>query len=688
MLIVCSQRYVDTEKIDGSFLPDTPVMVDGIYRPHDDFIISKRPDGEILSKFSDDIWDFKPYITKASGNRRLLFHISGMDDDNPLHKSLKYEMKFLLFNCMFFTCRVTEHFISTLSLINKLEPIRRIAREILNNDFMFIRTIAEFLQDKSALKRLVGCGSGNGLKNLSALMSHLSYVGEKQIGFIPAIDSAFSLRKKDNQTPIIPPLIYLKLINKYDDFIEEFYPLRDKIKSLIKMMSNRCYASAYGTQKQLRNDYSNKLFEKNFSEAAYEHGLYDSIYIKYKVKSRSAFSCFLKRMQRVFQEIISLYTGMREQEVLRIEYDCLSRHLLSPTMVDESGNKILQNKEIIEIISTTTKYTSYKSEASWYCPELVVKVVHLSQCITDSLLTFHKGDLKQVPLFFNPSIIRFCKWDESRHCNFSSPNTSGNYTHRNVGQYFNIYSDLIISESDRLSLLASDVTRDFSEDVFQIGREWKLNMHQFRRSLAFYGSSTGFLSIPTLSTNFKHNCKKITKYYTRGFSDLNYFFGVYDELIGGYVIPKDHVIKELEVKFPISIADSLVNDIFSESKVFGKGAEYIKRVNLGFDNKSSFNIMSDCKRDTLKKVKNGEISYQKTLLGGCINPKGCECRIFGELVKCLSSECAIIKGENIDRQIEELKKFLLFYDPSSGEYQIIYSELESLEKFKKFKVGR
>ncbi|MGV8268142.1 integrase, partial [Pseudomonas aeruginosa] len=73
---------------------------------------------------------------------------------------------------------------------------------------------------------------------------------------------------------------------------------------------------------------------------------------------------------------------------------------------------------------------------------------------------------------------------------------------------------LSIQSDDLQELAQSDPARDFyNEPDFAVGQPWPLNSHQFRRSVAFYGSSCGVLSLPTLLAQYKHMTIHITCKY-------------------------------------------------------------------------------------------------------------------------------------------------------------------------------
>ncbi|MEW3673854.1 integrase, partial [Pseudomonas aeruginosa] len=88
-----------------------------------------------------------------------------------------------------------------------------------------------------------------------------------------------------------------------------------------------------------------------------------------------------------------------------------------------------------------------------------------------------------------------------------------------------------------------------------------LTSHQFRRSLAFYGSCSGFLSLPTLRAQFKHMTIQMARYYANGFDNLRTIFGYYDEKKIDFVLPYNHFAFEFQMAMPMSVANQLIADL-------------------------------------------------------------------------------------------------------------------------------
>ncbi|MFQ2095002.1 hypothetical protein ACK33Q_00790 [Aeromonas veronii] len=419
-------------------------------------------------------------------------------------------------------------------------------------------------------------------------------------------------------------------------------------------------------------------------EAIAAHGLND---VLSNVTTHSQLLKKIKQIQYTLKMAIHLYTGMRDQEVIRLPFKCISTVSLRKEEKDAYG-KVVVPVNMIQIISTTTKYTGYRKEDAWYAPDIIVKAIEVLQRIARGLC-FRKGvtDMSEMPLFLSAGSLRVSVDNEKSEDKFSS---FGKIKKMGVPQWF---LDAVITEKDMELLKASDPSRDFENErdgngelKFKIGGVWPLTSHQLRRSLAFYACSSGFVSIPTLKRQYKHLTAEITKYYSRNHQNIVSIFGHYDAQTGKWMLPETHVIFDCQAAFTMDVAEQFINDLLEDEPLFGKSGSYMSRqAERIFDGEVS---IVEFRATTEEKIKNGEIVYNKTLLGGCTNINGCDCRILGEFTDCLSSDCAVIKRDKVEKQILEIQKAMQFYAPKDGEYQVLEAELDSLNKFKKYQMNR
>ena len=230
--------------------------------------------------------------------------------------------------------------------------------------------------------------------------------------------------------------------------------------------------------------------------------------------------------------------------------------------------------------------------------------------------------------------------------------------------------------------MQSDPSRDFyNEPAFAVGQPWPLTSHQFRRSLSFYGSSSGFLSLPTLRVQFKHMTIEMARYYSNHYDNLRTVFGYYDDKKKDFVLPSNHFAFEYQMAMPMSVANQLIADLlFNEEPLFGGTGSYMEKQKARV--KAGEIQIEDVRADTEQRVKSGAISYRPTLLGGCTKAGRCYSFLLGDYAECLSCESAIIKPNKLNAAIEDAANELCSYAEGSGEYQIVKGDIERLTAFK------
>lgn len=178
----------------------------------------------------------------------------------------------------------------------------------------------------------------------------------------------------------------------------------------------------------------------------------------------------------------------------------------------------------------------------------------------------------------------------------------------------------------------------------------------------------------------------MSKYYSRNFENVKTIFGHYDTEQQCYVLPSKHIAFDIQVGMSLDTAQNLINDLLDNSTLYGKTGGYLEKQKERL--KSGEIHIEELKESTYQSVERGEISYRKTLLGGCTNNDVCECSILGEFADCLTSKCAVIKESNIDSLIERTKDELSKYDVNSIEYLSTQSELDDLLNYKLNKKAR
>jgi hypothetical protein len=642
-------------------------------KPVPDFVLCRDEHGNAIAVYGESVWDFNPYRLSAKKISRIRFDIV-FDLSEQSQQALIEEAKHLLYCLIYFAGggRVGKLSASTL---NQYWMVLRLAMLFCNEQkqkpMVGVLSLQQLFTVPVYMAAFIGQSSFD-KKVLVGILQSLARVGEVRLGYIPLNPASIPRERPDyKQHPVIPTRIYLNLINHTSDLLDQLHAGVGYFESFIVCFADEHYGIKHHSQK-CRGLGGKAHWRPEMGQAIKKHCLTSVFAGEFECSRKMNLQRVLTKMQYVVKTVIHLYTGMRDQEVMRMPYRCLSEQVVRPNAVDERG--IERDKpQSVSVLSTTTKYAGYRKDGAWFAPGEVVKAVEVAQAICRGLAKLYKIELDACcPLFLNPSIVGYSRNSaEVGVANFLSRTTEGTALHR-----------LSIQAEDLQELAQSDPSRDFyNEPAFAVGQPWPLTSHQFRRSLAFYGSSSGFLTLPTLRAQFKHMTNEIARYYGNHYDNLRTVFGYYDDAKKDFVLPSNHFAFEYQMAIPMSVANQLIADLlFSEKPLFGGTGSYMEKQKERV--KAGEIQIEDVRADTELRVKNGAISYRPTLLGGCTKVGRCDSFLLGDYSECLSCEGAIIKPDKLTAAIEDATDELCGYAEASGEYQIVKGDIERLTDFK------
>lgn len=647
-------------------------------KPAVGFVLCRDRNGNATAVYGQDAWDFNPYRLSAKKINKIFFG-SVFDEEGAEQRALIEEAKYLFYCLIYFGDggRIGRLNVSTLGHYwFSLRKAMKFCYAQKKKPLVGVLSLEQLFTVRAFLDAFIR--EGNFDKGaFSGMLGQLLRAGKDRLGYTVLNPSSFDLKRPgSNQHPVIPTRIYLSLINVTGDLLGQLYQGIGAYESFIAAFADEHYAINLHSQKCLGLG-GKRNYRPDMPQALMEHGLSEVFTNEFACPFKRDLQTVLLKIQYLAKTIIHLYTGMRDQEVMRMSYNCLSQETVRPTVKDEHGVVRDQPQSVsvltVYVFSTTTKFTGYKKEAAWIAPGEVVHAIEICQAICRGLAKLYKVELDdECPLFLNPSILGYYR-----------KNTEVIVTgFRSKRLQLNALQALTIQSEDLVELAQSDPCRDFySDPKFVIGNPWALNSHQFRRALAFYGSSSGFLSLPTVRAQFKQMTIQMARYYSNGFDNLRTIFGYFDNERGQFVLPKDHFAFDFQMAMPMSVANQLIAELlFSEEPLFGGTGSFMQkqaqRVEAG-----EIHIEEVC-ADTERRGKSGAINYRPTLLGGCTKVGRCDSFMLGDYTECLSCEGAIIKPEKLNAAIEGASEELSCYAVDSGEYQIVKGDIERLSAFK------
>lgn len=319
--------------------------------------------------------------------------------------------------------------------------------------------------------------------------------------------------------------------------------------------------------------------------------------------------------------IIAAFTGMRKNEILAIPYNGL-KYIHS------------DNGDIPVVWSTTTKLESngVPNFTKWVTCSVVEEAFEAAKLITQGALNWSGNksqievDESKIPLFFSIEIGKFGK----PHPHFDYATTALNTS---LIQKIMSSEHLLLSEQD-LEEVSHFLYGDEISNKVKLGEPWPLGFHQFRRSLAVYAASSGYVSYPTLKSQLKHISMVMTVYYTDSNSRAINILGNGPEVIA---IQKEW--QDAQARVESDNLHELLNSGVTLAGAAGKSLQ-TKRSN------SQLPKFLENREHTKKAVKNGKISYRTTLVGGCMSIKPCD-KGAGILASaCISCENAVFLPES------------------------------------------
>ena len=642
-------------------------------KPAPDFVLCRDEHGNATAVYGESVWDFNPYRLSAKKILRIYFD-RVFDGNGQEHQALIDEVKYLLYCLVYFAGGGRLGTLSAYTL-GQYWYVLRIAMQFCYEQKQKPMVGALSLQQLFTVPVYLAAfirGKAFDKKTLSGVLHGLTRVGEEQLGYAVVNASNFDLKRKiHNQHPVIPTRIYLNLINVTGDLLDQLYQGVERFESFIACFADEYYGFAHANQKS-RGVGGKIHFRPEMSQALKDHRLTSVFSGEFACPNKKKLLRVLLRMQYVAKTVIHLYTGMRDQEVMRMSYNCLSDQVVRQPIIDDQGVE-RDRSQTVNVLSTTTKFSGYKKEGTWFAPGEVVKAVEVAKAICRGLANLYEiAPDDRCPLFPNPAIVSFKRSSaEVGVTDFASKRLNESALRA-----------LSIQAEDLRELAQSDPSRDFdNEPAFAIGQPWPLTSHQFRRSLAFYGSSSGFLSLPTLRTQFKHMTIEMSRYYSNNYENLRTIFGCYDEKKKVFTLPSNHFAFEYQMALPMSVANQLIADLLlNEKPLFGGTGSYMQKQKERI--KAGDIQIEDVRADTERRVKSGEISYRPTLLGGCTKIGRCDSFLLGDYTECLSCEGAIITPEKLNAAIEDATNELCNYAEDSGEFQIVKGDIGRLTAFK------
>lgn len=635
----------DDCKMPDSFEPKGSIL------PSDDFVISRNAKGQVVSRFGDPYWDFYPYLASMRGRTKIYFS-AWAKNPSALTQQISLEIKQILF-CVMWKSGSGRSGILSINTItgSHTKACTCLARGALRRKLTLLDLLGDPVHFAVFLKSL----TSTELINVRAVVNLLSRMDPLETGIsIIAGSELLKMNKllidrgRDRQFPVIPARILHNMLTSWHQQIED---VSKKLPNIVSFLEQVLKEEGYGLSHHMQQSkYLRKTYLPTFREAAISHELWDWFCLL-GISNLNKFATEILYIQAVCKSLIQVYSGMRNDEALNLEVDCLSIETLADV------------GRVRRIIGKTTKLSGSAKKAQWITSKEVDLYIKVAKVIATTII-------QEVPvsganlLFISVGYLPFSSGSPNHNRIISS---HLGYT-PTADPLKRIKELVTITEKDVLELEKIDPFYAWRSDPdFSVGKIWRLTSHQFRRTLAVYAAQSGLVSIPSLRRQLQHITEEMTLYYTNGSARADAIFGV----------QTDHVSKVYQRSSSEAEAISYIYEVLcSEQNLLGAhGAWVTKR-------KPPEKIISLEKREEIvKRFRRGEIAYKETVLGACTSVEACNKRALRVISACVSCSKAVIKPDKLATVITAQQRLVNQLDKESLEERIERDQLADLQRF-------
>lgn len=646
------RNYLAGKGVSEISMPDLPKSIIGCLLRDDAIVVSRAPDGTVLSRVRDHIWNMKPYC--ASSVTTWNFSNWSSSPERLRTELIISEMQSIQLVRLHFHSsprKVSAIGISGLRLLAKFAEKNLLSIEEIFKNSVYQMMLLSSLSSakKSTILQVAGLVSELYHIRLLQPLFILAPVDYKFVKAVSDMAGAYGeYRKSIEQTKLIPSRIYASIVAGFDEELQFF---NAHALGLEQFFARKSVDKHYGAGRKSRT--------VPWLEAVRECSI-GELCARYSLTDIPSLSVYLNSIQAIAKNWIHLFTGMRANEVRTLPSDALS--------------SMRVGDQVVTILEGFTSKTAGENHVStyWLSSPIVERAIDASLSIGRMAALKHGWDNSNpsaYPLF--PMLGNVMKTS----CSFlysSAPVAGIVMLERQISLISRI-SGARITEADIVELERFDGFKDWRADpAFAIGQPWPLRTHQFRRSLAVYSARSGVVSLGSLANQFKHLTETMTSYYRN------------DQIFAVNFLASEEqqaLIREFEYERRVASLANYENDVINSSGRLWGGEG--NRIQVARDRGRPLIITTD-RQTTTRKFEKGEMVYKQSPLGGCTNLEFCDRIGYISIFACLDCQYAILDSNKSIRKIRygisNLQKSRRMFPSTSPFYKQISLEIASIYK--------
>jgi hypothetical protein len=514
--------------------------------------------------------------------------------------------------------------------------------------------------------------------NLRGVISHVSYLSRQYIDIETVfsasldrtLDGAYKrARAQSEQHTVIPPIIYCKIYSDAIDVIKAWDSTKFEKDSqrLISAYTNlsgtgsNSYKSAGISRKGYQGrlnaflERKEKLYQRRgnyryFKNKIKSVGQVDPNSIFFGSRNITGVTFEIRRIQAFLARLILLETGMRENELIHLLNEPIkiitttkgTVFLILGKETKISGGKrsgwvVSKNGKAAHEILRQLSDFSYKLQIvdptmpKWLFPRASCALVDIGANKIDGNWIAPDGGI--VPcVIVDMKPISLTSLFQYKDLNNNWADRTGDYS---------------LSIADVNFLHKYSTAKNCLNDNVLPDQVFSVTEHQFRRSLAFYGSGSGLLAIADLKHQLKHITSITTYYYANGGKALLLSGLILDEEtykeLNDYIIANTEHTDTISRKELISILDD------SAHTLFGPGLIAVKKFT------ESINYSSNPDKEWSDLAKEGSIKTKELPHGWCITTQPCDDFANKNFDQCFNCANGVLDQDKSIALISEAK---------------------------------
>jgi hypothetical protein len=630
------RRYAKRDNYFESVL--LPMIKEGDWSKLKEMPVAFDAEGNSVIKFGDNEWPFAKYF-KTEGVVQN-FEFSLLDDKEAVlsidavrlkaEQSLGNELKCFVIAAMHYTPKTLA--ISTIR--GYLNSMKDLASAMLHNEvYTFEGLTLKGVRELMTLGLDMTRESISSLNFLNVTHEYLPFAMDFDV--VATVSNVGAEVRQPQQYMVLPPRIYMSLLEGFSSIVNEMYKYRDDIEAASRQVVGYYERCRNRTLTSIREGRSNPAYILNDYEKCItffeEEGVslvdnmedkrWEAVWHKMGMSVvipewyRDEFCCAIG--DKVFENPAKLRNYLFELDN-QCKYICLA---LSGMRVDElyrsspvHGTQTVKiGGQKIHLLTTRQSKVSLNTQTKddvYVTTEVGYKAFHILNAIHAPIRERFREEKGR--MFGSVSNIASRCYAVSKHALGGSI--------QKVSK--NSVVSLVLTQDDMKYLRISDP----SQDKYTEGDEFVIHNHSLRRSLAYYLIGFELLSFPQLKQQFSHYSMAMTRWYAKNASS---FKKMHDE------IENERVIQQADVF--ARIFGKMANN---ERIAGGKGKAVIKEIA-----KQGPNYFEE--RDNRRKL--SKLYWEKEIRGKtahihaiapgmyCTNEQ-CSMRINIELAEC--ADCA------------------------------------------------